>query len=199
MHGRVHRSVTIVPSSFAEAGHRPASSFLAGARRRIIARPVALSVTLATWLLLMLAPVALAGEPTNGRVIVQADHVMPGATAPLTGADLDEGPVVLVLKVPSRAAHVGEGVVAPDGTLQATLAVPPDFPAGHATLEVVGEAGTWSTNVLIGPRAEGPGSGTGPFDERLIALGVMAIGGLIFVVALARYLRRDRGASSEPG
>jgi hypothetical protein len=170
-------------------------------RRHIVARPVTLAVSLATAFLFMLAPVALADEPTNGRVLVQADHVMPGESAPLAGADLDEGPIVLVLKVPSRAEHVGEGVVAPDGSLQATLAVPADFPVGHATLEVVGAAGTWSTTVLIGPRAEGPGGETGrspgPIDERAIALGVMAIGGLIFVVALARYRRRGRGVSSD--
>jgi len=163
----------------------------------MIARPVTLAVSLATWILFMLAPGALAGEPTNARVIVQADHVMPGESAPVMGADLDEGPVVLVLKVASRAAHVGEGVVAPDGTLQATIAVPPDFPPGHATLEVVGAAGTWSTSVLVGPRAEGPGSGIEPFDERVVALAALVIGSLIFVAALAWYRRRDRRVSSD--
>jgi hypothetical protein len=126
---------------------------------------------------------------------------MPGETARITAADLDEGPVVIQLELPSRVATVGEGVVALDGTLQATVAVPPDFPTGYATLDVEGEGATWSTIVLIGPRAEGPSGVTGPspaaFDERALALGVMAMGGVIFVAALATYFRRGRGTFSD--
>ena len=162
---------------------------------------VSVSLSFATLLLLSLAPVAFADEPTNGRVIVQADHILPGGSAPLTGADLDEGPVVLRLAVPARAAVVGEGVVAPDGTLHATVAVPADFPAGYATLDVEGEGATWSTVVLVGPRAEGPSGTAGPapaaLDERALALGVLAVGGVIFVVALASYFRKGRGTSRE--
>jgi hypothetical protein len=161
---------------------------------------LSLMVSVATLLLLGTASVTLADEPTNGRVIVQADHVMPGASAPLTGADLDEGPVVMRLEVASRIAVVGDAVVAPDGTLQATLAVPADFPTGYATLDVEGEGATWSTVVLIGPRAEGPGGATGPsaaLDERALALGVMAVGAVIFIVALVTYYRKGRGTSPD--
>lgn len=120
---------------------------------------------------------------------------MPGETAPLTGADLDEGPVVMRLEQAAGSAVVGEGVVAADGTLEATIDVPPGFPLGYATLAVQGDGEAWSTIVLIGPRAEGPqpdgaGEGTTPLNPQVIALVVLAVGIVIFAVAGLRYLRR---------
>ncbi len=173
-----------------------------GRRGFIRALRNAASALLALGLLVALAPTALADGATNGRVLVHADHVLPGEPAPVTGSELDQGPVVIRLEQTARIADVGTGIVGPDGTLASSFTVPPDYPHGYANLVVEGSQGaTWSAIVLIGPRAEGPRgerpATSGLLDERSIALVALAIGVGVFVAAISIYIRRGRNESAE--
>lgn len=155
-------------------------------------RAVPVGLILAS-LLLATPQLAAADGPTNGNVIVPGDHLMPGEQFRITGFNMDPG-VALSLRLvsPARSDDLGGTTVAPDGTIDATGVVPSGFPFGYAELQAVSSAdGAWSTTVLIGPRAEGPGGTNAAPDDggRGIALLVLGIGLLIVMFAGASYVR----------
>jgi hypothetical protein len=112
-------------------------------------------------------------------VLVPVDHVMPGETFPLTGADLGEGALVTFqLKQEELVVPLGRITAGPDGHFESTLDLPASFPVGYAQL--VGsssdgsEASTW---ILVGERTEATppppdGSGWGR-GRTLIVLGLV--------------------------
>ena len=90
---------------------------------------------------------------------------------------------------------LARATVAQDGTIATLALVHVTFPIGYANLAATTpNGGSWSTSVLIGERAEGPGAqpvvSNGSVDDLVAALAVLAVGLVIFVVAGARYLRR---------
>ena len=135
---------------------------------------------------------ARADGPADGRLIVTADFVLPGQPMPVTGDDLVPGEVDLVLAAGRTTASLGTAVVAEDGSMRASVPVPATYPHGYAELTARGAGGSWSTIVLIGPRAEGPGvqAATPAVDTRLLGLLALVAGAVVFLVAGARYVRR---------
>ena len=130
-------------------------------------------------LVALLAPGhARAHEGGKPLVLVPVDHVMPGETFPLNGADLGEGALVTFeLKQEELVVPLGRITAGPDGHFESTLDLPPSFPNGYAQL--IGsssdgsEASTW---ILVGERTEAtppPPGGTEWGRERtLIAVGL---------------------------
>jgi hypothetical protein len=146
---------------------------------------------------LVAGPVPVTADgPNNGNLLVPVDHVLPGEQFRITGFDIDPG-ITLTVRLISgaRSAPLGTITVAPDGTVESTGVVPADFPLGYAELHAASTGeGTWSTAVLVGPRAEGPNAAdAGPDDPgQAIALALFALGLAIFAVASFVYLRGRR-------
>jgi hypothetical protein len=147
--------------------------------------------------------VVAADGPNNGNLLVPVDHVMPGEQFRITGFDIDPGiTLTLSLIAGARSAELGQIKVALDGTVESTAVVPADFPLGYAELHAASDGeGTWSTAVLIGPRAEGPRGVNTVADDpsRTIALIVAALGLVIFVGAGLLYLRSGRRGTPASG
>jgi hypothetical protein len=124
---------------------------------------------------------------------VPGDHFDPGESMAVSGTEFDPG-VELVLRLVngSTTAELGRATVADDRTFAATSTVPTTFPTGYAELTATDPGGTtWSTYVLIGDRAEGPGAAAEPPDvANILALGLFAVGALLFAIAGYRYVRR---------
>lgn len=140
-------------------------------------------------------PEAASADGTGrGRLFVPGDHFDPGATLSISGTELDPGAeLVLRLVSGSTTVEVGRATVGDDRTMAATAAVPAGFPAGYAELTATDAAGTsWSTFILIGDRAEGPGatpSGGITPDQQTIAFLVLGLGLVVFVMAGVLYVR----------
>ena len=147
----------------------------------------------AAWLLAGhgLAGTAAADEPTRGQVLVPADHVDPGATFTVSGYDLDEAATVRIEVVRGDVrAELGSASTAADGTLDVDLVMPATFPTGYADVHVSAIGVTWSTTVLVGARAEGPGGANEINDEvdwlpwSIVVAGAVLLG--LVVLRLAR-------------
>ena len=127
------------------------------------------------------APVQADG-PTRGEIVVRADHVEPEATFTITGYLLDESaPVRFELVNGESRVELGAATTTVAGTLEVDVALPAGFPTGYATLLVHGLGTTWSTTVLVGDRAEGPGAqaiaeGLDPLVALLVVAGVGLLG-----------------------
>jgi hypothetical protein len=110
----------------------------------------------------------------------------------VSGSDIEEG-VQLVLRLTNgpTTAELGSVDVRLDGTFATSVVVPASFPIGYAELTATSPGETiWTTLVLIGKRAEGPGQQAGAqLDEHLIWLAVLAVGLGIVALATLRYLR----------
>jgi hypothetical protein len=142
-----------------------------------------------------------ADGPNNGNIIVPVDHLMPGEQFRITGFGIDPGIALsLTLASGQRADTIGTVTVARDGTIETTGVVAGDFPLGYAELRAASAAdGTWTTAVLVGPRAEGPGNGNAAaVPGEAVALLVLAVGILIFVLAAASYVRGRRMPRVKP-
>lgn len=116
----------------------------------------------------------------------------------ILGAEIDAGTNVnLRLTNGSTAVELGEATAGPDGTFLASGVVPASFPIGYAELTAAADDLVWSTFVLIGERPEGPGgvSSGPPLDDQLVWLGILGIGLVVFVVAVVRFRRGQRGTS----
>jgi hypothetical protein len=145
------------------------------------------------------APAHEGGEPL---VLVPVDHVMPGDTFPLTGADLGEGALVTFeLKQEELVVPLGRVTAGPDGHFQSTLDLPSTFPDGYAQLVASSsdgsEASTW---ILVGERTEATpappdGSGWGR-GQTLIALGLVV--GLVAAALGLVAMRSGRGVRGGP-
>jgi hypothetical protein len=146
-----------------------------------------------TWL--AAAAVTYADNPGIGQVIVPGDHVTPGETFQITGYDLDPA-AYLAFKLTSGTSSIEVGMarVGDDGTIAKTATLPASFPLGYAQLLATSDGGgQWSTSVLVGERAEGPGSQAAVDDGiagRLAGLVLLTLGVVIFSVAGLRYMRR---------
>jgi hypothetical protein len=138
------------------------------------------------------------GEPL---VLVPVDHVLPGETFPLTGADLGEDALVsFELKQEELVVPLGRITAGPDGHFESTLDLPSTFPEGYAQL--IGsssdgsESSTW---ILVGERTEAtppPPGGSGWGRERtliVLALVVGLVAAALGLVAM-RSGRRDGGS-----
>jgi hypothetical protein len=154
----------------------------------------------ALFALVLLAGSAVADGPAVGQILVPGDHHLPGETIQLTGYDLDPGAkLAFQLIVPSRTTDLASAVVAADGTVAASAVVPATFPRGYA--QVVGTAtggDQWTTTVLIGERAEGPGSQPGAAGMDPLPLTLLGGGLILFAAAAAWHLRGRRGPAA-PG
>jgi len=142
------------------------------------------------------APVA-ADEPTRGQIIVPADHVDPGSTFSVTGDDLDEeAPVRIELVRGDLHVGLGSATTAADGSLAVDLVMPSTFPTGYAELHVITVGASWSTTVLVGERAEGPGgiAGNDAAAGRLPAVLLLA-GIAVLAFAVLRLVRGRRRAA----
>lgn len=141
---------------------------------------------------LLLALLALAGPggvaadgPTVGNIVVHADHVLPGGTFLLTGTDLDESATVTVrLTSGESAAQLGTVHTAADGSLSADLVVPASFPNGYAELAASSVGTTWTTIMLVGERAEGPGAQPSPGEDASDA-SLLTIAAALVLLAIA--------------
>lgn len=144
-------------------------------------------------------PVLADGAP-QGRIFVPGDHFQPGETITISGSELTDGSVVVVrLTGGPTIVELGRATVAADATLSTTATIPDTFPLGYAELTVRDQNGNeWSTYLLIGDRAEGPGapSTASGMDERTLWLIVLGIGLIVFVAAAASSLRIGRRAPS---
>ena len=123
----------------------------------------------------------------------------------ILGVDLDENhEVILRLTSGSTVAELGRANVAPDRSLTATATIPTDFPRGYAELSAIDPGGSiWSTQILVGDRAEGPDAQAGDgaaLDDRAIGLALAGIGTVLFLLAATWYVRgRPRGPSRPNG
>jgi hypothetical protein len=149
---------------------------------------------LAAWLLAGhgLAGAAAADGPTRGQVLVPADHVDPGAGFTVSGNDLDEeAPFRIEIVRGEVRVELARGSTAADGTLDIDLVMPASFPTGYAELHVIATGVTWTTTVLVGDRAEGPG-GIGVLDDGTDwLLWVLVVGGAMLLAFI--LLRSVRG------
>jgi hypothetical protein len=153
----------------------------------------------------MLAPgQARAHEGGEPLVLVPVDHVLPGESFPLTGADLGPDAVVeFQLEQEELVVPLGEIAAGPDGHLEGTFAVPATFPLGYAELVASSsdgsEASVW---ILVGERNEAtpppPGGGSSGRRTTVIALAlvVAAAGAALALMALG-FGRRNRGDRSQ--
>jgi len=145
----------------------------------------------------------LADSPTNGTIIVLGDHVLPGQPFSITGFDIDPGiELELAITNGSRTASLGRATVGIDGTVNASVTLADDFPLGYANVTATSPAdGQWTTAVLVGDRAEGPGAPVGdgvPIDERSVGLLLVVIGLVVFAVAAFVFLRGRPRRSADP-
>lgn len=137
---------------------------------------------------------ALADNPATGSIFVAEDHVLPGGTMTVLGAGLEPGTALeLRLSAGTTSAGLGLTIVAADGSVTVKSTVPAGFPPGYAEMAAIDSAGrTWSSTVLIGPRAEGPAAidGAGRLgDGAVIGLSMVGLGLLVLVIVGLRYLR----------
>jgi len=123
---------------------------------------------------------------------VPADHVDPGASFRVSGYDLDEdAPVRIDLVRGDVRVELASTSTAADGTLDVGLRMPASFPTGYAELHVIATGVTWSTTLLVGDRAEGPG-GTGVINgDTDWLLWALAIAGAVVLGLIV--LRTVRG------
>ena len=134
-----------------------------------------------------------ADEPTRGQILVPADHVDPGATFTVSGYDLDEdAPVRIELVAGDARAELGTATTAPDGTLDVDVPLPSTFPIGYATVLVHALGTTWSTTVLVGDRAEGPGGSASGAPLDWIPLALVLAGTATFALAVWMFARAGR-------
>jgi hypothetical protein len=161
-----------------------------------------LALLLGILLAALLAPGAVQSHPGGEPlVVVPVDHVLPGESFPLTGADLGPDAVVTFqLNQEDRVASLGRITAGPDGHLAGTFAVPASFPVGYTQLVASSsdgsEASVW---ILVGERTEAtppPPGGSGWGRERtliVLALVVGLVAAALGLVAM-RSGRRDGGS-----
>ncbi len=147
---------------------------------------------------------ARAHEGGKPLVLVPVDHVMPGETFPLTGADVGEGALVTFeLKQEELVVPLGRITAGPDGHFESTLDLPPTFPEGYAQLIGSSTDGSETTTwILVGERTEStpaPPGGTAWGRERtLIVLAlVLAVAAAALAFAARRSGRRERAGRPE--
>jgi hypothetical protein len=143
----------------------------------------------------------LGGEPL---VLVPLDHVLPGESFPLTGADLGEDAVVKVeLKQDKLVVALGSITAGSDGHFQSSLDLPSTFPDGYAELVASSsdgsEASTW---ILVGERNEStpppPGRTEWGRGRTAVVLAlVLGVAGAALAFGAMRSGRRARGGRPE--
>jgi hypothetical protein len=166
-----------------------------------LSRPATAALLPAALLLLRLVAPVLADEPIIGNILVTTDHVAPGASFGVSGYQLDPGTAVsLTLIQGDRSAMAGSAPVSADGTFSTSAAVPADFVDGYAELVGTGsEGGRWVASVLIDVDGlPNQAASSGGVDPQIIALIVLAIGLIIFAVAVVSFIRGDARKSPEP-
>ena len=136
---------------------------------------------------------AAADSPARGQILAAGDHVLPGETLTVTGAQLDPGDTLSFrLSIKTTDLDLGTAVVAADGSVELKALIPIGTPVGYGEVSATNASGsTWATVALIGERAEGPGASSapaqnatdGPVDDRVIGLLMAAFGGVLLVVA----------------
>jgi hypothetical protein len=112
-------------------------------------------------LLLATAVPAFAHQGGQALIYVPLDHIKPGTTFPLIGADLDpSSKVTFTIGLDGKVTHLGSLRSHPDGHFTTSLRLPAGFPKGYAELKAVSAGGAAaSTFVLVGDRAAPPKSG----------------------------------------
>lgn len=153
--------------------------------------------------LVVAAPAAahFGGDPL---VHVPLDHITPGRSFPVIGADLGPGAkVVLKLLRDGRATSLRTLRAHSDGHFTTKALVPEGFPDGYARLVAISSTGaTASTWVLVGARAESVPSGSSGGDGLGIGTALIPVAGLILVglgvagMIRMRATRRRRGSVS---
>jgi hypothetical protein len=134
-------------------------------------------------------------------IVVTADHVDPGSSFEVIGADLaPESTVEFRIVRDDFVVVLGTFVSGADGHFTTQLQLPADYPTGYAQLFATAADGTEaSTWVLVGARTEStpapPGTTEWWLDPSVLILGVFIIGGL---VAIVYVLLRRPGASKRP-
>jgi hypothetical protein len=156
-------------------------------------RPASVVLSLvAAWLLAGhgLAGTVAADGLTRGQVLVPADHVDPGASFRVSGYDLDEdAPVRIELVRGEVRVELAGTSTAADGTLDVGLLMPESFPTGYAELHVIATGVTWTTTVLVGDRAEGPGvAGRINGDADWLLWAIAVAGAALIVLLVLRSL-----------
>lgn len=152
--------------------------------------------------MLTLAPgQARAHEGGEPLVLVPVDHVMPGETFPLTGADVGEKAVVTFeLRQEELVVPLGRITAGADGHFTSTLDLPPTFPNGYA--ELVGsstdgsETSTW---ILVGERTEAtppPPDESGWGRERTLVVLALVLGLVAAALGLVAMRSGRRTRSS---
>jgi hypothetical protein len=152
----------------------------------------------------ILIPVARAHPGGEPLIHVPLDHVVPGQSFPVIGADLGKGAVVTVeLKKEDRVDRLGRITAGSDGHFEGTLAVPPTSPDGYAQLVATSSDGSKaSTWILVGARTEStppPPGGTKWGRERaliVLGAGLGVIGAAVALAAMASR-RREHGGRAE--
>lgn len=144
------------------------------------------------------APAHEGGEPL---VIVPLDHVMPGSSFPVTGADLGAAArVSFSLVRDEESVHLGERKARSDGHFETSLVLSDSFPDGYAQLTAQSSDGSKaSTWILVGERTaatpSAPGEAGWGREQTAIAL-ALSLGLIGAALALATALSRRRTRSS---
>jgi hypothetical protein len=129
-------------------------------------------------------------------IVVPADHVNPGSTFEVIGADLaPESTVEFKIVRDESVVALGTFVSGADGHFTTQLQLPADYPNGYAQLFATAADGTEaSTWVLVGARTEStpapPGATQWWSDPSVLILGVFIIGGLA-AIAYALFKRKS--------
>jgi hypothetical protein len=146
---------------------------------------------------------AIAAVPVHAHfgggafIVVPVDHVNPGSTFEVVGADLTpESTVDFKIVRDESVVPLGTFVSGADGHFTTELQLPADYPNGYAQLFATAADGTEaSTWVLVGDRTEStpapPGATQWWTDPSVLLLGVFIIGGLAAIVYV--LLKRRSG------
>lgn len=159
-----------------------------------------LSILLAAMLVTGQAQPHPGGEPL---VLVPVDHVLPGESFRLTGADLGPDAVVTFqLKQEDRLARLGRITAGHDGHLEGTFAVPATFPVGYTQLVASSSDGSeTSTWILVGERTEAtppPPGGSGWGREQTLIVLALVLGLAAAALGLAAWRSGRRTPSDRP-
>jgi hypothetical protein len=132
----------------------------------------------------------LGGEPL---IHVPLDHVAPGQSFPLIGADLGpETKVAFRISQGDRDISLGGIVAGSNGHFRTTLVVPRSFPNGYAKLSAAGSDGSEATTyILVGPRTEStppPPQAVGKkwWKHPLVILLAVVVGGAAAALVVGR-------------
>ncbi|MEP7157865.1 MAG: hypothetical protein ABI797_00420 [Chloroflexota bacterium] len=130
-------------------------------------------------------------------IVVPSDHIDPGSTFEVIGADLAPASTVDFKIVRDESVvSLGTFVSGADGHFTTQLQLPADYPDGYAQLFATATDGTEaSTWVLVGARTEStpapPGATEWWSDPSVLIVGVFLIGG--FAAVAYALLKRKSG------